>query len=357
MHKILFLPVGAVIVISALLFSCNGDGSSGIPATGTVGLYVTDDMSSVYSQVTATIAAVQLVNTGSGMTCNLLTVPLAVNIVNLAEVMQLVNVTECVSRSYNRFRILIDKNVQLMSGPTGTISNCSFASYRDQDRGDQPNILHCDPVAGICTIEVNGAVNVAATQNNAHALDFDLKNFDVTDFGAPACAVTMKVSPMTPGQMHRLGYREAVTGLVSGLSYTDRTFTLAGGNRTFHVRYAGIAEAEQPGLDTLLQRAQDDRLRTRVTTSVIDLGNNTIVASAIAVKAEGTVSDPVSDETFNVNYGQDGVIAVDYRNAAVAGIVVNGAWVDVKLTGHQLETGAFLANKVEVEARGMMTED
>lgn len=359
MNRMLFSVIAAVFIFMTLLFSCNGGGSSGvIPATGTVSLYLTDDIS-LYSQVTATINRVELVHTGMGMTCNLLTEPVTVNIANLAGVMQLVNVTDCVPGPYNRFRIQFDKNVQLMSGATGTISNCSFVSYKDENQGSQPNILHCDPGTNICSLDVNGAVNVLALQDNAQVLDFDLKNFEVSDLATPGCAVTLKVSPMTPRHLQQLGYREAVTGLVSGLDIMNRTFDLTRGNMTFHVQYAGIADTDQPGLNTLLTRAQEDRLKTRVITVGIDLEDNTIAASAIAVKIEGTLSDLVTDETFTVNYGQNGSrnITVDYSNADVAGIVVNGAWVDVKLFGHQPENDVFLANKVEVEMQGMMTED
>lgn len=344
------------LIISVAFYSCQGDGGS--RATGTVAVYITDDMSMLYSQVTATIDDIELMSTGTGETCDVLTSPTRVNIANLADVMQLINVTECPAGPFNRIHIEFEKNVQLMSGPSGTgmPSLCSFVSFKDET-GSQPNLLQCDPATNICTLNVNGAVNVLARQHNKLALDFSLKDFDVAGFGTPACAVTMKVSPLNASDMAKRG--EAITGLVSGLSVTDQTFDLTRGNRTFSVLYSGITSTDQPGLDTLLQRAQDDRLRTRVTAQNIDFTNNTITASGIIVKVEGVVSNLVPGSSFSLNYGPAGTrnIGVDYTNAIVEGTVSEGSWVNVKLYGYSNVTSRFLAGKVEVESAGMMTED
>ncbi len=359
MKRIFFYIFSAAILLGGMLYSCGGGGSSNtLPATGTVGLYITDDMS-LMSQVTATVNKVQLVNTGMGTSCDMLAAPVTLNIANLANVMQLVDVTQCPAGPYNRFRIEFEKGVQLLSGTTGTVSSCSFTSYMANGMGMamQPNNLSCDPDTNICTLDVNGAVNVLGMQDNKLALDFDLKNFSVMNMGLQDCSVTMKVSPMGPGQMRQHG-SEAITGIISNLNTRAMAFDLTRGNRTYSVLYSGITNSNQPDLNTLLQRAQGDRLRTVVTASTIDLGNNSIRAAAIAVKVEGTVSN-LSNAIFTVNYGTGGTktISIDSTNAAVSGSLGNGLWVDVKLTGYDPLNSNFVAGKVEVETMGMITED
>ncbi len=352
MKRSLSVMLAAAIVTAAILYSCNG-GKTGA-GSGTIGLYLTDDMS-LFSQVTATINKVQLINTGNESGCDLLAAPVAINIANLADRMQLVDATQCAAGPYNRFRLQFDKSVQLMSGTTGTLAICSFTSYMDEGHENQPNILNCDPGTGICTLDVNGAVNVLAAQDNKLALDFDLKNFNVVNFGMPDCAVTMKVSPLTPSQMRQHG-SEAITGIISSLDTETMTFDLTRGNRTFSVLYSGITASSQPDLNTLLQRAQADGLRTLVTTSGIDLGNNSLTALTIAVKVEGTVSG-LANAIFTVNYGTAGNISVNSANAVVAGAMTDGSWVNVKLIGHDAISHNFIANKVEVESPGMTTEN
>ncbi len=355
MNKWVFSVVAAAIIMGGiLLYSCGGGNNAG-SGSGTVGVYVTDDMS-MYSQVTATIEKIQLVNTGPGTSCDLLAAPVTANIANLSNVMQLVDVTQCIAGSYNRFRLEFDKSVQLMSA-TGTTSDCFFTSFMDQGSGTQPKVLNCDASTGICTLDVNGAVNVLAMKDNKLALDFDLKNFDVKNFGMQNCSATMNVSPLTASQMRQHGM-EAITGLVSNLNATNTTFDLTRGNRTFSVLYSGITASNQPGLDTLLQRAQDDGLRTRVTTSGIDLATNSITAVTIEVKVEGTVSN-LTGTTFTLSYGTGGArnIIVDYSKAVVNGTLAEGSWANVKLPGYDQASTDFIADKVEIETAGMMTED
>jgi hypothetical protein len=349
----------AVIISAVLFYSCGGAGKGEGTTTSTVGLYLTDDIS-LFTQVTGTIDQIQLISTGTGTPCDVLTVPTTVNIANLANLMQLINVTQCPAGPYNRIHIAFDKSVQLMSAPTGTPSSCSFVSYKDEGNHKQPNILQCDPVSNICTLDINGAVNVFAHQQNKLALDFNLKDFDVMNADDPStCTVTMKVSPLHGGEIEALGHPEAITGLVSNLTTTDEKFDLTRGNMTFSVLYTGITTTDQPGIDTLLQRAQDDQLRTKVVSSTIDFMNNEITASAILVKVEGTVSNLITNATFSVNYGPGGTgsIDVDYSKATVVGTVTNGSWVDVRLYGYSSMSNNFLAKMVEVENSGTMTED
>jgi hypothetical protein len=201
-RRIVFLLAeGMVLALTAgmLLYSCGGGENGGTDRSGTIALYVTDDLSG-YRQVNATINAVDLMNTGSGASCRVFTGPQTFAITELAAVMQLINVSSCPAVSYNRIRIEFAKGVELMDLAENK-SSCMFTSYRDHQ--NKPNALACGQ--DTCTLDINGAVNVLADQQNRLALDFDLKNFDVVNFGdLSTCSVTMKVSPLRAGDIDAL---------------------------------------------------------------------------------------------------------------------------------------------------------
>jgi hypothetical protein len=328
-----------MLIAAMLLHSCGGRADEGTIPSGIVAMYVSDDMSTGYTQVLATINKIDLLNTGSGAFCNVFTGPQTFDITNLAGVLQLVSVGSCTAVPYNRIHIEFAKSVTL-TDLAANRSVCNFTSY--MDNSNHPNILSCG--TDTCTLDINGAVNVFANQQNKLALDFDLKNFVVDKISDP--------------EMEALGHPEAITGLVSNLSTTDHTFTLTRGNATFSVLYSGITTTQQPGIDALLQRAQDDQLRVQVMASQIDCVSRTITASAIYVKVEGTIaagSLNTTNHTFIVSYGSGKSIALDYSPAIVEGILAEGIWVEVKLYGFGGTN--FLANRVEVEADGTTTED
>ncbi len=305
---------------------------------------------SLFTGVTATINKVQILNTGSGASCDVLTTPTAVDIAQLANVLQLVNAAECPAVPYNRIHIEFEKSVELTSGPTATppdtTSLCSFTSYKDER--NVPNALNCNGTT--CSLDINGAVNVLVNQPNKLALDFNLKEFDISSFGTPStCSVTMKVSPLHAVEMGTLGYPEGITGLISGLSTTDQTFALTRGTSTFSVLYSGITTSQQPGLDILLQRAETDGLRVKVMTSNIDLSAKTITASAIYVKIDGTVSGlNTTTHTFTLTYQGGKTIPVDYSNAVVDGTLAEGVGVEVKLYGFDAVNVVYLASRIDV---------
>jgi hypothetical protein len=114
--------------------------------------------------------------------------------------------------------------------------------------------------------------------------------------------------------------------------------------------YSGITSSRQPGLDDLLLRAQQDSLRTRVTTSAIDYANRTIEASEVLVKAEGLVSNlTTSNHTFTLTDRKGKAITVDLSNALVKGTLANNAWAEVGLYGYDSVSNDFLAARVAVE--------
>ncbi len=278
---------------------------------------------------------------------------MAVDIAQLANVVQLVNVAQCPAVPYNRIHIEFEKTVAVASAPTSTPSLCSFVSFKDE--GNSPNVLSCTGTT--CSLDINGAVNVLANQQNKLALDFNLKEFEVENLGNPAtCSVTMKVSPLHAGDIETLGHSEEINGLISGLSTTDKTFTLTRGNSAFSVLYSGITTTQQPGLDTILQRAETDSLKVKVTTSSIDLSTLSITASSIFVKIEGTVSLlNTTTHTFTLTYKGGKTIPVDYTHAVADGTLIEGAEVEVNLSG--FDTVNYLASKVDVGDAGMSNDN
>jgi len=119
------LPPAAVL----MFYSCGSGNGRGSTASGTIALYATDDMSN-YKQVIATINKVQVVNTGTGATCDVLTTPVTINIANLTDVLQILNVADCPAVPYNRVHIEFNKSVELMDA-ADTTATCSFVSYKD----------------------------------------------------------------------------------------------------------------------------------------------------------------------------------------------------------------------------------
>jgi hypothetical protein len=348
----------SIIVPAVVLFSCSGGGGRDTGQKGSVALYLTDNIAD-YQLVTATVNTVRILHTGSGASCDILTDPVTVNIVELANVLQLVNVADCPEARYNRLHIEFDQDVKLVSASSAT-SDCKFTSYKDN--GNRPNILHCDN--GVCELDISGAVNVLAHQTTPAGLDFDLKDFEVKNFGDPeTCSVTMKVSPLHAEGIRNCRYARGITGIVSGLTTTEQTFLLSKGRKTFTVDYSDITGTQQPGIDTLLQLAQDDGLRTKVIGSDIDLETRSITAKKIYVKAEGTVSDlssATTGTTFTLTYGEGKAIPVQYgASTRVEGFIENDAWVEVKLCGYEsaivpqvaaaFSDGWFLACSVERE--------
>lgn len=203
---------------------------------------------------------------------------------------------------------------------------------------------------------------------NPFALDFDLKSFEVENFGSPACRVTLKVEPQNNNDIAEkmaAGYRKSVTGYVSGLDLAAESFTLTtrkGAVFTVDYAQALYRDDPQPDLDLLLQFAVGHGLRVRVMADGIDVsGESAIVAGTIYVKLEGKVSnlDSLNHLFTLVNTAASITITVDYSDAAsrdkVEGNLVNDSWVETKLFGFELDT--YLAHEVEVEDEGEVDTD
>ena len=341
--------IAAVVLTSVIWISCGGGGggggsSSGSSSTGDVALYITDDMSEDYKQVTVTVDSVRLVHTGTGNSCDVMTTPVTLDLTDLSSMIQLLDVTACPTANYNRIHIEFSEEVVVTD--TGDITtNCKFTSYKDE--GNKPNVIQCS--GGSCSIDINGAVNVLANQNNDLALDFDLKEFEVEDFDSPDCSVTMKVSPLHADDIDDKegeGYEHGICGEVSNLDTAAKSFTLTGDSGTFSVSYTNVVTA---GIDNVLALSVEDNLKVTVKTATINLDTNDVDASAVYVRVEGVISD-LDDiaRTFTLTYPTENIIGVNYNSAhEVEGTLTNGASAEVKLEGYNGED--YLAKEVEVE--------
>jgi hypothetical protein len=237
------------------------------------------------------------------------------------------------------------------------------------DYADQPNALQCDPATGTCTLEILGAVRSGAfdllsTETNKLALDFNLSKFTVQSFGDPVnCAAGVKVLPLHKADIVLKGYPEVVAGSISNLNTGAQTFTLTSGNVSTSVNYASVVNSNYPGISLLLQAVQANGIRVMVSSA--DLNANTIAASDLAVKLEGTVSNLVktgSKRTFTLTYtlptsnaAQTMTIISAPPKGKKHGNLVDGAWVEVQLYGYDSTQAAYLSSLVDVQKPGTKT--
>ena len=333
MRKNLLLSFSVLIAVLATVFfiSCGGSDGGGV-SSGSVAFYVTDNPKDDYKQVTANISSVQLVHTGSGNTCDVFSTPEEIDITDLSSMLQLLDIVSCPARSYNRIHVEFAKEV-VLTDLSDITDNCDFSSYKD--KGNNPNVLQCNGTT--CFIDINGAVNVFANQNNELALDFELKDFEVKDFNLPACSVTIKVSPLHASDIekkHDNGYIEGISGYITNLNTFEQSFTMTSGSETFTVSYDNVTT--QQGIDDILNLATSEQLKIMVKASNINLDTKNIIASSIYVEVEGTVSGlaDINTKTFTLNYQTGKTMTVDYNNAEVKGVLVDNVNVEIKLNGY-----------------------
>lgn len=350
----------AICSLTAFLSCRSGEtDTTRTTSTGQVSLYFTDDISN-FKQVVLTVQKVQLINSGTRSSCNLLGSPVSMDIPRLAGLMQYMDSADCQASPYNRIHIEVDQNLELMDF-TGTRSACRFTSYLDSS--NKLNTLQC--TAGTCTLDINGAVRrgaleILADRNNKLALDFDLKSFTVENFGdASACSVTMKVTPLEDSEIMQREDRDSISGGIFELDTTNRSCILRKGQRPFTMSYAGISETAQPGIDTLLQTAQDKRFTAVIQTTELDLDTRNFDASAVSVKARGIVQalNPPTN-TFTLQYRlPDLILQVSFDPATVDGFLANDSEVEVKFSGYDTASGTYHAERVAVKEGGRETDN
>ncbi len=375
---LLFRWLSLFLLIIPVFLSCGGNDEeepAGPASPGTVAVFITDNIS-FYKQVIATVNSVSLVNSGTMTSCTVLRIPVTLDLSNLTNIAQFVDAADCPSGLYNSIDIVFQRDIQLMDQNENT-SACRFTSYLDDNNQQKP--LTCDP-SGECRMSIRGAVRQGAVQvlpgrTSDLGIDFDLKQFTVTGFGDSACAVAMKVYSVDAASLNNSGRAHGVTGSISDLDTSAKTFRLSRAGRSFSVDYSTPIPALPPSIniDFLLQTAVDNGLKVKVMGSSINLATNTITASQVFVKVEGTVSDliglpapPVPPAppqppvptvwTFTLTYQTDKTMPVNYMPPAVFdGTPAAGAWVAVSLDGYR--SGEYLVSRAEVLPAGMIIED
>jgi len=356
-HKTALATLVALLAAVALYACGGGDGDGAAAGTTTVSAYVTDDLGG-YDSVVLTLNSVQLRHT-SGRSCEIIHGPLQIDAAELGrdQLVEHVDTTTCEVGPYNRLHVEIGDDVKLRR----TINNqpvidaCKFVSYYD-DNSRRPNRLAC--ANGVCSLDVTGATNLVAGTHEHVALDVDLKQFTV-DSSVTPCEVSLKVSPLRAGDKLAAGYRTSLAGTVSSVDAATDRFVLTVAGSPYTVQYAGVTD--QDGLDTLLERAAADQLRTTVRCQTIDAATTpptctaqtvaTQLLKAIVVKAKGTISAlDTSAHTFTLGYSAGAALPVNYTRAAelgkVEGALAGDAVAEVKLYGFNLDF--FLARGVEV---------
>jgi len=360
-----FRKAPAIVVIATLflVLSCGGGGAGSAPppasGNGQVALFISDNIS-FYKQVITNISGVRLVNSGTGNVCTVMDSPVTLDIANLTNSAHYVGLASCLAGRYNRIDIDFRKSVRLMD-QLDAVSACSYASYLD---GGQQRSLSCDPATDMCTASIrgsapDGSVLVQEGQYNDLGIDFDLKQFTVTDFGNAACAVAMTLSTISAADMNQSGRAHGATGSIQGLDTAADTFQMVTSSASFTVNYSGILPSLQPNLDTLLFTAQTSSFPVSVLTGDIDLVTGTIAASRIYVNVAGTVSaiQSVPTWSFTLTAQTGKALAGSHKPPAeVQGAFIDGAWVQVKFDGYDDMAAEYLAAAIEVLPAGTVLE-
>jgi hypothetical protein len=252
----------------------------------------------------------------------------------------------CPAASYNRILIAFGRDFAV-EDKEGKESSCTLTSFRGM--GNQPNVLQCG--GSVCTMEINGAVNVLMKQKNSLSLNFNIKEFDVQGFGtSDACTVTLKTTPICSSQTttgEPTNLPEGITGLVSHVSPSARSFDLTMGHKTYTVLYSEITSSAQPGLENVLQRAQDDGLRLTVLASNLRPAGGVITASSLFMNIGGVVSDLNTEQgTCTLTYKHGRTIDILYQDAATLGSLKNGDTIMLTITGY--DGDRFIASDLPI---------
>lgn len=317
----------------------------------------------MYQQVVSTITAVRLINSGTAEVCAVLQDPVTLNIADLKNLAQYADLMQCSEGRYNRIDIDIRKDTHVMD-QVGTASDCSFTSFIDESGQTRP--LACDSGTGICTLSLQtgargNSFQVQEDRYNDLGIDFDLKQFTITDFNNPAsCSVTMAVSPVSVADLNKSGRSHGVTGSIANLDTAAETFSLIASGGTLTVDYSGILPSLQPNVDQLLLFAENEGLLVNVLTGDIDIASGSIAANRLYVKASGTVSNVNGAPTwsFTLTFQPGKTVAASYHPPAVIhGAFTDGAWVNVKFDGYDAAHALYPAASIEVLPEGTVLEN
>ncbi len=234
---------------------------------------------------------------------------------------------------------VVFSNAVGLTDSSGTSAGCAFTGFSQGQPA--PDTLSCS--GDNCTMEVNGAVNVLANQDNRVGLDFVLKNFTVTGFNTPSCFATMRVSPLNASQMdQKTGFFSGVSGMIS--SAVDNTVTINTGTRSFIIN----ATAGGAGFSGFMQFAKTNGFPALANCAGFDFGAGSCQSTQVMATVSGTVSNLGSsgaNSTFALAF-KNGTINVSVPAAQVDGALENGGLAIVKLIS-QTGVNSFTAAQAE----------
>jgi hypothetical protein len=324
----------AVLGAGLLAYSCGGGGGT---SGGTVTTYITDTPED-FMKLEVGIREVSLLNTGTGAECVVFSSDPAyrIDLIEVRNVLQLLDVSNCPAGPYNRLRIVMDKSPVEVIDEVGTSYTCELVDHDPDQNPNIPNEVHCDPAGNTCYVLVNGAVNVLTNSNTDLILDFELKDSEV-NLSSDPCTVTFKVSPL-----HDRGERyEELEGRIS--CPDNGTFEITGGHgMTFTVDYSQIQ-----GIDNLLQFACEHSAKVEVECQSLSMSTAHCQAKEIEVEVRGTV-DKINGGIYTIRMDQGTTISVELEQGKEPeGDVNQGTEVEVELVGYDGSNDVYIASEIE----------
>ena len=168
---------GRIIMLGLLLLLVSACGTSedqGAVRSGTVSVFITDDLTQDYSEVWVTlyqlVAEKEHQEDQENHEVRLFKDPagLVVNLTTLAGVGELLSVVNIPEGTYNKFKIKLAKEVKLVK-PNGDTETRPFRTH--------------DNSADFAVLKLNGNLVVTAGEVTAFAIDFDLSRFTINNEG------------------------------------------------------------------------------------------------------------------------------------------------------------------------------
>ncbi|NOX20703.1 MAG: DUF4382 domain-containing protein [Nitrospirae bacterium] len=206
------IVVGVLFLLSILLYACGGGSSSG---TSAASLYITDDLSTNYSQVYVTIYKIQLEKASDQSLVTVFEDPAGVTY----DMTELRGVLEKIGSippgTYTKIIITVDQQLILVEKVTG-----------NQITADLSENAWTSCSNGQCDYEIVGAINVIEGQKVI--VDFDLKQFV---YDPVTNTVTAKIVVDADGSEHS-GYYELksdkykLKGIIVSIDTANNTFVV-----------------------------------------------------------------------------------------------------------------------------------
>ena len=285
-------------LVAAVSACGGGGGSSGVGAsspsqvgnsTGTVSLFVMDDLTTAYSEVWVTIKNVTAIDaSGNRVVVYNDATGKAVNLTRLNNVGSLLNTIVVPSGNYEHFTVTVSNAIKLIN-KVGIVTNATFT-----------------PTADTWTINVDGKLAVANGQVTSFALDFDLKNFTLN---TDTFIVTPVVVFRESSTIDALTRQEAeIHGVVQSVNSANEIELLSDdGKTTIKVnvgtsaivfdrdqnKVASSTTALQPNTKVDVRGSYDSGTLT-LTADRVTLDNSTRSSTAHTVEIEGVVQSYTS---------------------------------------------------------------